>query len=170
MVRVFRDNGRDGLSFLVAQPIKYIPIGDKIELNLGPDPEVIFELVKLRAWRDNIWMQLDGHERLPPRGRAGRADRRPAARSPAGTTTRSTPSGSATTSAKPIELEIRRTFAGHVTFRSRLAAKTYDYQTVQYTATVPPGQKADLLYEILQHQGRNAKQHHVTVEKADVKR
>ena len=37
-VRVFRQNGRDGLSFLVAQPIKYIPIGDKIELNLGPDP------------------------------------------------------------------------------------------------------------------------------------
>ncbi|MHB9045606.1 MAG: hypothetical protein ACYC35_06640, partial [Pirellulales bacterium] len=33
VVRVFRDNGRDGLAFLVAQPIKYIPIGDKIELN-----------------------------------------------------------------------------------------------------------------------------------------
>ena len=51
VVRVFRENGRDGLSFLVAQPIKYIPIGDKIELNLGPDPEVIFELIKLRTWR-----------------------------------------------------------------------------------------------------------------------
>src|SRR6202034_2649533 len=34
-VRVFRDNGRDGLSYLAAQNIKYIPIGDKIELNLG---------------------------------------------------------------------------------------------------------------------------------------
>ena len=54
MVRVFRQNGRDGLSFLVAQQIKYVPIGDKIELNLGPDPEVIFELVKLKTWRDNI--------------------------------------------------------------------------------------------------------------------
>ena len=42
------------------QPIKYIPIGDKIELNLGPDPEVIFELIKLRAFRDNIWMQMNG--------------------------------------------------------------------------------------------------------------
>ena len=47
-----------GLSFLVAQPIKYVPIGDKIELNRGPDPEVIFELVKLRVWRDNIWLRL----------------------------------------------------------------------------------------------------------------
>ena len=48
-VRLFRDNGRGGLSFLAAQAVKYIPIGDKIELNLGVDPEVIFELVKLRA-------------------------------------------------------------------------------------------------------------------------
>ncbi|HJN13215.1 MAG TPA: hypothetical protein QF564_31360, partial [Pirellulaceae bacterium] len=30
VVRVFRDNGRDGLSFLMAQSIKYIAIGDKI--------------------------------------------------------------------------------------------------------------------------------------------
>ena len=59
-MRVFRQNGRDGLSFLVAQPVKYIPIGDKIELNLGPDPEVIFELIKLRTWRDTVWMQVNG--------------------------------------------------------------------------------------------------------------
>jgi hypothetical protein len=60
VVRLFRRSGRDGLSFLVAQPLKYIPIGDKIELNLGPDPEVIFELVRLRAWRDTVWMELHG--------------------------------------------------------------------------------------------------------------
>ena len=56
----FRQNGHDGLSFLVAQPIKYVPIGDKIELNLGTDPEVIFDLVKLRTWRDDLWMQVNG--------------------------------------------------------------------------------------------------------------
>ena len=39
IVRVFRHNGRDGLSYLTQQSIKYIPIGDKIELNLGPDPK-----------------------------------------------------------------------------------------------------------------------------------
>ena len=50
MFRVFRDNQRGGLSFLTAQPIKYIPIGDKIELNLGRDPNVLFDLVKLRAF------------------------------------------------------------------------------------------------------------------------
>jgi hypothetical protein len=39
VVRVFRDNGRDGLSYLTQQTVKYIPIGDKIELNLGPIPK-----------------------------------------------------------------------------------------------------------------------------------
>ena len=73
--RVFRPNGRDGLSFLAAQPIKYVPIGDKIELNLGPDPEVIFDLVKLRTWRDDLWMQVNGAERFPPGRSTGHADR-----------------------------------------------------------------------------------------------
>jgi len=36
VVRVYRDNGRDGLGFRVEQAIKYVPIGEDIELNLGP--------------------------------------------------------------------------------------------------------------------------------------
>ena len=38
VVRLFRDNGRDGLSFLLQQAIKYVPIGQEIELNLGRGP------------------------------------------------------------------------------------------------------------------------------------
>jgi len=60
LVKVFRDNGRSGLSYLAQQQIKYIPIGDKIELNLGVDPEVIFELIKLRVFRDELWLQING--------------------------------------------------------------------------------------------------------------
>jgi hypothetical protein len=69
---------------------------------------------------------------------------------------------------KPIDMEIRRTFPGHVVFRSGLGAKNHDYQTVQYTVTVKPWQKSDLLYEMLQHQGRNAKQSSVTVEEVPI--
>src|SRR4051812_39461746 len=54
VVRLFRNNGRDGLSYLTQQPVKYIPIGDKIELNLGHDKDVVFELKKQRASRDDI--------------------------------------------------------------------------------------------------------------------
>ena len=112
VVRVFRDNGRDGLSYLTQQTIKYIPIGDKIELNLGPDPEVIFELIKLRSFRDNIWLQIHGTSEFSKVGDGRRDEDRECNSSPAGTTTRSTPSGSATTPRKPIEVEIRRTLPG----------------------------------------------------------
>jgi hypothetical protein len=52
-----------------------------------------------------------------------------------------------------------------VIFKSGLEAKNHDYQTVEYRAAVKAGQKADLLYELIQRQGRNAKQNNVTVEK-----
>lgn len=167
VVRVFRDNGRDGLSFLVAQPVKYIPIGDKIELNLGPDPEVIFELVKLRVWRDNIWMRV-GSTSVYRRVDDG-ALKIEVNSSVAGWDDHSIFSQRVRNySAKPIELEVRRTFPGHVVFRSMLKAKNHDYRTVEYTATVEAGKQADLLYEILQHQGYNAKQENVTIEEAKV--
>ena len=71
-------------------------------------------------------------------------------------------------SPKPIEMEVRRSFAGDILFRSNLAAKNHDYQTVEYTAVIPAGKKQDLLYEIVQHQGHNAKQNQVVLEKAQV--
>jgi hypothetical protein len=168
VVRVFRQNGRDGLSFLVAQPVKYIPIGDKIELNLGPDPEVIFELIKLRTWRDNLWMQLHGADifrRVDQPGVQIEVNS-----SVVGWSDHTLYSQRVRNyTKKPIDLEVRRTFPGHVIFRSELPAKNHDYQTVQYTATVKPAEKVDLLYEIIQHQGRNAKQQNVTIERAPVK-
>jgi len=167
-VRLFRKNSRDGLSFLVAQAIKYIPIGDKIELKLGPDPEVIFELVKLKTWRDDIWMQINGgnaYQRVDQPGVrieinssvAGWDDHTLFAQRVRNYTK------------KPIDLEIRRSFGGHVIFRSDLAARNHDFQTVQFTASVKPGEKANLQYEIVQRQGYNAKQNNVTIERAAVK-
>jgi len=168
MVRVFRDNGRDGLSYLTAQPTKYIAIGDKIELNLGPDPEVIFELVKLRVWRDNIWLCNHGtsvYYRADEPGLLVEINS-----SVAGWDDHAVYAQRVRNySGKPIEVEVRRGFGGHTVFRSSLRAKSHDYHTVEYTAAVPPGKKADLLYEILQHQGHNATQDNVTVVEAEVK-
>ncbi|MHB8863096.1 MAG: DUF4139 domain-containing protein [Pirellulaceae bacterium] len=167
MVRVFRQNGRDGLSFLVGQQIKYVPIGDKIELNLGPDPEVIFELVKLKTWRDNLWMQIQGADvfkRVDEPGVeievnsavVGWDDHTLFAQRIRNYTK------------KPIDVEVRRILPGHIVFRSALGAKNFDFQTVEYHATVKPMEKASLTYEVLQHQGRNAKQSSVTVETVPV--
>ncbi|MBC8356860.1 MAG: hypothetical protein H8E66_33220 [Planctomycetes bacterium] len=166
-VRVFRDNGRDGLSFLVAQPINYIAIGDKIELHLGPDPEVMFELIKLKVWRDNIWMQVKGTNLYR---RVDQPDVEIEVRSSVvGWSDRTIFAQRVRNySAKPIDLEVRRSFDGHAVFRSLLTTAEYDFRTVQYTAVVPPGEQSDLLYELLVHQGRNAKQNNLTIEKAEI--
>ena len=164
VVRVFRDNGRDGLSYLTQQPIKYIPIGDKIELNLGPDPEVIFELIKLRALRDDIWMQLNGTTTYQ-QGRAMACWPPWKNSAVAGWDDHSsTTSKFATTPAKPIDVEIRRSFGGHIVFRSQLEPTLHDYQTVEYHTSIDPAARKDLLYEVLQHQGYAAKQNRVLLE------
>ena len=164
-VRLFRQTGRDGLSFLVAQAVKYVPIGDKIELNLGVDPEVIFELVKLRIWRDELWVQVHNtaiFRRVDQPGVQIEINS-----SVAGWNDHALYSQRVRNyTKKPIDLEIRRTYGGHVLFRSELEAKNHDFQTVQYTAAVKPGEKAELPYEIVQRQGRNAKQNNVTIERA----
>ena len=156
------------MSFLVAQPTKYVPIGDKIELNLGADPEVIFELVKLRAWRDDLWLQINGTNTFKQvKGYNLEID---VNSSVIGWNDHALFSQRVRNySAKPIDVEIRRAFGGHAAFRSRLPAKNHDYQTVEFTASVKPGAKAELTYELIVHQGRNAKQNSVTVEDAEAK-
>jgi hypothetical protein len=166
--RAFRDNGRDGLSFLVAQPIKYVPIGDKIELNLGVDPEVVFELVKLRSSRDNVWLQIHRTNTFKQvQGDKREVDERSLV---AGWDDRVLFAQRIRNyTSKPIDVEIRRQFGGHAIFRSELAAKNHDVQTVEYAAAVKPGDKAELKYELVTHQGRNSTQANVTIERAAVK-
>jgi hypothetical protein len=120
VVRVFRDNGQGGLSYLTQQTIKYIPIGEKIELNLGVDPEVIFELVKLRVYRDNLWLQIHGQNEFRPIGGDGVVKVENA--SLVGWYDHELfVQRIRNYTAKPIDLEIRRSFPGHVAFRGNLA-------------------------------------------------
>src|SRR5262245_10287720 len=156
IVRLFRENGRDGLSYLTQQQIKYIPIGDKIELNLGPNPEVIFELIKQRSGRDNLWVQLNGTNRYQQIG--GTDVVRVQNTSVAGWDDRIIfDQRIRNYTNKPIDVEIRRTYPGHVVFRSQLEPKLFDYQTAQFQARVASGEKKDLLYELVQHKGYNDK-------------
>jgi hypothetical protein len=167
-VRVFRDNGRDGLSYLTQQQIKYVPIGDKIELNLGPDPEVIFELLKRHSSRENIWVQLNGRNEYRQIGGADTV--RVQNTSVAGWDDHIVfDQRIRNYSGKPIDVEIRCTYPGHVVFRSVLDPTLHDFQTVQFQKRVGAGEKADLLFEVVQHQGYNAKQQNVTLEQAEIK-
>ncbi len=161
MVRLYRDNGRDGLSFLTQQRIKYVPIGQEIVLNQGPDPEVIHEWVMLRGWRDNFWFKRQGIDvhRSPTKGHrieikdtvAGWDDNQ------------AWVERIRNYRSKPIDVEIRRTFTGHVLFRSRLNPKLYDYRTPQFASRIEPGQKKELAYRVTSRQGYNKKQDKVTL-------
>jgi len=168
VVRVFRDNGRDGLSYLTQQTIKYVPIGDKIELNLGVDPEVIFELIKLKVARTDLWVQIHGTSKY-----------RKAEGGDAVTVENASVAGwedheiysqrIRNYTGKPIDVEVRRTFPGHVVFRSALDPKLHDYQTVEFKTQVKPGSRADLVFEVVRKQGYLAKQNNVTLETAELK-
>ncbi|MCP3903997.1 MAG: hypothetical protein GY715_10220 [Planctomycetes bacterium] len=159
IVRLFRDNGRNGLSYLTAYQTKYVPIGQEIELNLGADRNVVHERVRLRSWRDSFWFRDTKGKRYfsPDQGHvvqqnfpvAGwhdneqwierfRNDRD-----------------------QPIEIEVRRSFDGHVTVDTDDDATKHDYRTVQFTTTVGANGAGALDYEITYRQGISRKQEKV---------
>ena len=168
VVRVFRENGRDGLSYLAEQTVKYIPIGDKIELNLGPDPEVIFELIKLRADRSDIWFQMNGvnvFHKLDEQGFRAEPNMSVVGWNDHEVYTQRVRNYTS----KPIDLEVRRPFDGHVTFRSQLEPKLRDYRTVEFSKRIAAGKRTDLMFEIIRRQGHNATKNNVTLEAGEVK-
>lgn len=161
-VRLFKDNNRDGLSLLAQQTIKYVPVGQEIELNLGPDPEVIHEWVLMRSFRDNLWFSRSGvnvrysptqghkievndqvigwdeHQVWTDRIRNYRD--------------------------KPIHVEFRRSFDGDIIFRSVLNPALHDYRTVRFSATIAPAEKKDLQYRVTTKSGYNQKEQHIVLE------
>ena len=53
-VSVFRRSSKGELSYKHSLRINYIPVHDKIELNLGHDPNVALRFDVLSGWRSNI--------------------------------------------------------------------------------------------------------------------
>lgn len=154
--------GGRGLSFLGRQQVNYIPIGDDIELNLGVDPNVGFELITQRIYRDNIWMQLRGPNVLRRVDQPGIA-----------IDDRSTVAGwdehavmtrrVRNDTPREIDIEVRQFIPGDATFISQLDAERFDNQTVIYDDTLEPGERYDATYEVVTKQGSNTKQSRVEI-------
>ncbi len=161
VIRVFRDNGHDGFSWLTSFATKYVPIGQEIEINLGPDPFVQHTRLDLRRWRDAFWFQgrnaqqlfspTEGHRIQPDYALVGWNEHRAAVE-------RLRNDG-----VKPAQIEIRVHLDGHVVVTTALDAKNHDYRTIELKTTLAPGQKLDLPYEVEQFLGINAKQNSVTL-------
>ncbi len=161
IVRLFRDNGHDGLSFLSAQWTKYVPIGQEIEINLGVDPNVVHERVQLRTWRDNFWFRRNNDNRYFSPTQGDRVD--PSYDVVGWNDHAQYAERIRNYRDKPINVEFRLTLPGDVEFESGLGAKPHDFQTVQFTTEIAPGQNRDLTYGVTLRMGYNSKQNAVVI-------
>ncbi len=145
-IRVFRETGQGGLSFYVAQSTKYIPTQEKIELNVGKDDQVVYERVVLDVQRQNFIYDETVRQKPPVVG---------------WDETRKWKEEIRNYRAKDIKIEIRHVLDGDVEFAPPAGGKLFDFQTVEYTLTVKPGEKLPLETSGTFHLGRNQKQNAV---------
>ena len=147
VIRVFRDNGKDGLAYYTTQATKYIPIKEKIELNVGTDDEIVYERVVLDLARSDFIF-----DHTPPVVVGWNE-------------TRKWQEELRNYRAKAIKMEIRHVLPGHVEFTMEDSPKLFDYHTVEYVVEVPARQKQKWTSEGLFHLGRNQKQDRVELKK-----
>jgi hypothetical protein len=147
IIRVFRENGRDGLNFFVAQSVKYIPIKEKIELNVGKDDQIVYERVVLDLTRQSFL-----YDHAPPVV-VGWEE------------TRKWQEEVRNYRAKPIKIEIRHVLAGDVDFDMEAGQaqglKLFDFQTPQYVMDVPTRKTLKWLSSGTFHLGTAQKQNRV---------
>jgi hypothetical protein len=145
VIRVLRDNGRNGLNFFTAQKTKYIPIKEKVELNVGTDDQIVYERLVLDVARDEFQ-----YDHTPPRVvgwdeiRKWQEEVR-------------------NYRAKPIKIEVRHQLPGDVAFSGEAVGnlKLYDYRTPEYTMTIPSRKPTKWVTEGTFHLGKNQKQNRV---------
>jgi len=139
-VRIFRRNGREGLSFLGEQLIRYVPIKAEIEINLGADDLVVYETRKAGTERFNFRFHGRHESVVGWDERTSWVDLIRNYRK------------------KPIRFELRRIWEGDVDYTSELETSLFDYRTIETTLEI--GARSKLAYPclVVTHQGKNRKQ------------
>jgi hypothetical protein len=144
LVRIFRENGRDGLSYLGEKILRYVPIKARIEVNLGPDDLVVFEMIRRDTRRYNFSQNRHGHVD----GWDERQEWDGLVRNYRG---------------KPIRFELRLQYGGDVDFESEITTRAFDYRTVEATFSVDGRGKTGYPCTVIIHHGRNHKQNRVNL-------
>ena len=140
-VRIFRENGRDGLSFLGQQIIRYVPIKAKIEVNLGPDDLVNYKSARQGTKRNNFLFHhgcvvgWDAEVRWVDTIRNYRT--------------------------KPIRFELRRIWPGHVEYSSETTTTLFDYRTTETTFDIPARGKTLYPATVITRHGTRCKQNRI---------
>lgn len=149
VIRVFRKNDNDGLSYLGQQQLNYVPVAAEIEVNLGPDDLVVFEQRKTATRRtdftfDHFNKVVQGwneHQSWQGTLRNYRD--------------------------KPIDFELRSQFAGDVELKAGAPTSSFDFNTVETKLRANSRDKSAFPYTVTIHHGRNAKQNRVRLMTAE---
>ena len=145
VIRVFRENGRGGLAFCTEESVKYIPIKEKVELNVGTDDQIVYERVVLDTARSNF-LYTD-----PPEPQVAGWDEALTWREEIRNYRK-----------KAIRLEVRHVLEGDVEFGTDVPGlKLYDFQTVEYTLEIPAGATRKIASKGTFHAGTAQKQERV---------
>jgi len=150
VIRVFRAGAEGGLNYYTTQSTKYIPIQEKIELNVGTDDEIVYERKVFDVARDEFV-----YEGTPLRVVGWNE-------------TRIWQEEIRNYRAKPIRMEIRHVLPGHAEFSAKAPAdelKRYDFRTPEYVVTAPARAKQIVTTEGTFHLGKNQKQNRVDLKK-----
>ncbi len=146
-VRIFRDNGKEGLSYLGEQLIRYVPIKAEIEVNLGPDDLVVYETRKMSTERFNFHFRrsgtreyVDGWDEKTKWVDTIRNYR-----------------------TKPITFELRRIWPGHVDYVSEVKTTLFDYRTIEAKFAVKARDKKQYPCTVTTHHGTNSKQSRINL-------
>ena len=141
MVRVFRRDGEGNLSFVGQQSIKYMPIGEDVEVNLGADPDVLLErkyldFKKLRIqWESrgrSSWVTgWDTEEYYHTRVK--------------------------NTKGIKIQFEIERRFGGDWDLDTERHFDKLDQQTVRFVLQLEPGEQKEFSYKLTTRHGKNSR-------------
>jgi hypothetical protein len=142
-VRVYRENGKDGLSYLGAADLRYVPIKGEIEVNLGTDDLVVFRERKMDTRRNNF--MFDRHNNCV----TGWDETQQWIYEVRNYRT------------KPIRFKLRLQYPGDVEFASEVKTKSFDFNTVESNFSVDSRGKKEYPATVVIHHGTNAKQNRV---------
>jgi hypothetical protein len=146
-VRIFRENGSDGLSYLGQQVLRYVPIKADIEVNLGADDLVVYKQRKTSTERLNFQFNRNNHV-------TGWDERQGWTH-----TVRNY-------RAKPIAFELRLMMTGDVEVTPTAETTSFDYRTIETKFDVPSRGMSEYKFRSSIHHGTNAKQNRVRLKKA----
>jgi len=145
LVRIFRDNGQGGLSFLGQQTVNYVPVKAAIEINLGTDDLVFYETWKMSEKRLNFHFHTDNNKEYVDGWDEDQqwTDTIHNYRT------------------KPITFELQRVWSGDVEYHSDTETTLFDFHTIKTTLTVKERDKAEYSATVTMHNGENAKQNSI---------